>query len=161
MQTRGVVFLHSSPPAVCPHAEWAVSAALSTPVRLEWVDQPAAPGTLRAEYVWHGPSASASKVATALRAWPMLRFEVTEEPTAGTDGERIAHVPGRGLHRTQVSASGDVVVTENQIRALLAKARSGDDYAHGLSQLIGDDWDADLETYRHGGDGAPVTWMAV
>ena len=42
----------------------------------------------------------------------MLRFEVTEEPSPGCDGERICYLPGRGLFRSSVSANGDIVVAD-------------------------------------------------
>ncbi len=89
MSTRGVIFVHSSPTAVCPHVEWAISGVLGTRVSLEWTAQPAAPGLLRTECTWSGPAGSAGALAGALRAWPMLRFEVTEEPSHGVDGERF------------------------------------------------------------------------
>lgn len=159
MQTRGVVFVHSAPPALTPHAEWAISSTLGIPVRMRWTAQPAAQGELRAELVWSGPSGSANRIAAALKAWPMLVFEVTEEPTAGTDGERIAHVPGRGIFRAQIGVNGDIVVSENQLRALRDSARSVEDFRHGLDQLTGAAIDDELEIYREGGDGAPVTWL--
>jgi Protein of unknown function (DUF3145) len=157
--TRGVVYVHSSPPAVCPHAEWAISSVLGTRVNLTWIAQPALPGQLRAECAWSGRPGTAGKLAAALRSWPMLRFEVTEEPSPGFDGERITFLPGRGVYRTTTGASGDIVVTEQQLRALVATARSAEDYAHGLDRLLGAPWDAELEPYRHAGDGAPVTWL--
>lgn len=46
--TRGVLFIHSVPPALGPHVQWAAGAALGREVRLEWTDQPAAPGMMRA-----------------------------------------------------------------------------------------------------------------
>ena len=42
--TRGVLFVHSTPPALCPHIEWALGTALGQEVRLQWSDQDAAPG---------------------------------------------------------------------------------------------------------------------
>ena len=56
MSTRGVIFVHSSPTAVCPHVEWAISGVLGTRVSLEWTAQPAAPGLLRTECTWSGPA---------------------------------------------------------------------------------------------------------
>lgn len=159
MATRGVIYIHSCPPAVCPHAEWAISSALATPVTLSWSAQAAAPGTLRAECNWSGPVGTAGRVATALRAWPMLRFEATEDPSPGCDGERILFVPGRGVHRSATSANGDLVVTEYRLRAIRAECRSGEDYAHALDTALGLAWDAELEPYRHAGDGAEVTWL--
>jgi hypothetical protein len=39
--TRGVLFVHSTPAALCPHVEWAVGSVLDTRVTLEWTPQPA------------------------------------------------------------------------------------------------------------------------
>ncbi len=159
MPTRGVVYVHSSPPAVCPHVEWALARVLSTPVRLEWTAQAADPTTLRAECAWSGRTGTGSELAAALRQWAMVRFEVTEDPSPGVDGERIMYVPGRGLFRASVSANGDIVVPEDRIRSLLSTARGPEALAHGLEKLLGSAWDADLEPYRLAGDGAPVTWL--
>jgi len=128
---------------------------------MRWTPQPASPGELRAEIVWLGPSGSATRLAAALKAWPMLVFEVTEEPTAGTDGERIAYLPGRGLFRAQVGVNGDIVVSENQLRQLRDSARTIEDFRHGLDHLTGQSFDEELEVYREGGDGAPTTQIVA
>lgn len=159
MPTRGVVYIHSCPPPVCPHAEWALSGVLGTRVTITWIEQPTAPGQLRAECAWSGRPGTGAALAAALKAWPMVRFEVTEEPSAGYDGERIAHVPGRGIYRTVVGANGDLMVGEQQLRELLAKATSLEGYQFAVLKLLGTDWDADLEPYRLAGEGAPVSWM--
>ena len=157
--TRGVLFMHCCPSAIGPHVEWALAGVLGRPCKLEWTAQPAAPGNLRAEATWYGPIGTAARLAAALRAWPMLVFEVTEEGTSSTDGERLAYVPGRGFHRTAISANGDVVVTEERLRGLLSRARSSEDYAHGLHELLGTSWDVELEPYRTAGDGSPVVLL--
>ena len=64
---------------------------------------------------------SGGVLAAALNAWPMLRFEVTEEPIPGVDGQRFCYVPGLGLWRARTSANGDIVAGEVHLRALLAK----------------------------------------
>jgi hypothetical protein len=76
-----------------------------------------------------------------------------------TDGERLAYVPGRGFHRSMVSANGDVVVGEERLRGLLTRAKGADDFRHGIAELLGTAWDAELEPYRRGGDGAPVSLL--
>jgi len=157
--TSGVVYVHSSPSAVCPHVEWAMSSTLETRVDLKWTAQPAAPGQLRAECVWHGAPGTGGRVAGALKAWPMLRFEVTEEPSPGNDGERYCFAPALGMWRARTSANGDIVVGEDQLRALAARSRSGESFAHGVDEVLGSSWDEALEPYRRGGDGAPVTWL--
>ena len=157
--TCGVVFLHCRTSAIAPHVEWAIAGVLGRPVRLSWTAQPAAPAHLRAEASWTGPIGTGARIAAALRAWPMIVFEITEDGTSASDGERLAYVPGRGFHRSAISANGDVVVGEERLRGLQTRARTADDYAHGLAELLGSAWDAELEPYRHAGDGAPVTLL--
>lgn len=157
--TRGVVYVHCCPSAIAPHVEWALAGVLGRPARLEWTGQPAAPQHLRAEANWTGAVGTGARLAASLRAWPMLVFEITEDGTSASDGERLAYVPGRGFHRSTVAANGDVVVGEERLRGLLARATTVADYEHGLAELLGSAWDAELEPYRLGGDGAPVTLL--
>jgi hypothetical protein len=158
VSTRGVVFVHSSPTAVCPHVEWAISGVLGTRVALEWTPQPASPGQLRAECTWTGPSGSAGALAGALRAWSMLRFEVTEEPSPGVDGERFCFTPQLGLWRGRTSANGDIVAGEDQLRTLLSGVPASQ-VPTRVRELLGSAWDEALEPFRFAGDGAPVTWL--
>src|SRR6201747_2355910 len=53
--TTGVVYIHSSPAAVCPHVEWALSSTLDSRANLKWTPQPAMPGQLRSVINWVGP----------------------------------------------------------------------------------------------------------
>ncbi len=156
--TSGVVYIHSAPAALCPHVEWALAAALESRAKLNWTAQPAAPGLLRATIDWIGPVGAAAKIANALRSWSMLRFEVTEDPSAGVDGERFAFVPGLGLWRGSTSANGDVVLTENRLRTMMALGMEG--LAAELDTALGTAWDEALEPFRSGGGvGAEVTWL--
>ncbi len=91
--TSGVVYIHSSPAALCPHVEWALSDALDCRANLKWSAQPASDGQLRATTDWIGPVGTGATLAGILRSWQMLRFEVTEDPSEGVDGERFSHVP--------------------------------------------------------------------
>lgn len=159
MATRGVVYVHSVPLAVAPHVEWAIARVLGSPVRLEWSSQPAEPMSRRAECSWSGRPGTGAEFAAALRGWPMLRFEVTEEPSPGYDGERYMHVPGRGLFRAAMNVSGDLMISEDQVRFVLASTRGAEAVAHALDRLLGTAWDAELEPFRHAGEGAPATWL--
>ncbi|HEY7223285.1 MAG TPA: DUF3145 domain-containing protein [Micromonosporaceae bacterium] len=161
MQSRGVLYVHSAPLAVVPHVEWAITRVLGSPARMRWSAQPV-DGTRRAECTWSGRPGTAAEFVVALRRWPMLRFEVTEEPSPGCDGERYMHVPGRGVFRATMSVTGDLMVTEGQLRSVLAAARglgagSLETAVHALDGLLGTAWDADLEPYRHAGEGATAT----
>lgn len=159
MSTSGIIFVHSSPSAVCPHVEWAIAGVLQTKASLLWAAQAAAPGQLRAECDWSGGPGTAAALVSALRSWPMLRFEVTEEPSPGLDGERFCYVPGLGLWRARTSANGDITVGEDQLRSLAATARDAESFAHQLDHLLGAPWDDALEPFRRASDGAPVTWL--
>ena len=98
--TRGVLYVHSAPSALCPHIEWAVGGVLGVPVSLDWTPQPAQSGTYRAELSWTGDAGSAAAVASALRGWNHLRFEITEEPTPSIRGRALLlHARARGLPR--------------------------------------------------------------
>ena len=160
MSTRGVVYVHSTPSAVSPHVEWALSGVLDARVVLSWSAQDAAPGLLRAECPWSGPAGTGARLARALHAWGMLRFEVTEDPSPGTDGERFSHVPGLGLWHGRTSANGDIVLTEDQVRTALTgpASRDGRDPLRArLDDLLGARWDDALEPFRAAGDGAAVS----
>jgi hypothetical protein len=114
---------------------------------------------LRADASWSGPAGTAGRLAKSLKAWPMLRFEITEEPGPGVDGERICHVPGRGIWRAAMSANGDIALGEDQIRSVLSTATSLDAVHHKLADLLGAHVDAELEPYRRAGEGTAVTWL--
>ncbi len=115
MPTRGVVYVHSTPLAVCPHVEWAIARVLTAPVNLQWVAQPVDPTARRAECTWSGRPGTGAELAAALRQWPMIRFEVTEEPSVGVDGQRFMHVPVRGLFSASMSANGDIQLGEDRL----------------------------------------------
>jgi len=159
--TRGVVYVHSAPPALCPHVEWAVGGVLGVRVTLDWTPQPAAPGTVRAELSWQADAGTGARLASALRDWMHLRFEVTEEPSAGAEGERWSSTPTLGLYHATTGVHGDIVVREDRLRAALARALAdpATDVVGELHGLLGKDWDDELETFRHAGDGAPVRWL--
>lgn len=158
--TRGVVLVHSASTALCPHVAWALEGVLGAAVTLDWTPQPADARLMRTEVTWIGPAGTGAALASALRGWDSLRYEVTEEPSPGTDGSRWSHTPALGLHHTWISASGDAVVNEDRLRHVLAQA-GGDARAvgDGMDRLLGGPWDRELESYREAGDGAPVRWL--
>lgn len=158
MNARGVVFVHSSPTAVCPHVEWAISGVLGVQVSLRWTPQRVAPGQLRTECSWSAPPGSGGALAGALRAWPMLRFEVTEDPTQGVDGQRFSFVPALGLWSGRTSANGDTVIGEDQLRTMLAGTPAAQ-VPDRLHAMLGADWDEALEPFRWVGEGSQATWL--
>jgi hypothetical protein len=158
--TRGVLFVHSSVSALCPHVEWAAAGVLGGTPDVSWVPQAAEPGTYRAELSWQAPAGTAAALASALRGWEQLRFEVTEEPTASSEGARFSYTPKLGIFHAMTGLHGDVLIPEDRIKAFRVKARLGEiDIETALDGLLGVAWDAELEPFRHAGDGAPVRWL--
>ncbi|MER8003556.1 DUF3145 domain-containing protein [Streptomyces sp. NPDC004749] len=160
MTTRGVLYVHSAPRAMCPHVEWAVAGVLGQRVQLDWIRQPAAPGTWRAEVSWQGRAGIAAKLASALRGWQMLRFEVTAEPCATAEGERYSATPDLGIFHAVTGMHGDILVPEDRLRAALARSQQGEtELAAEIAKLLGKPWDDELEPFRYAGEGAPVRWL--
>jgi hypothetical protein len=139
---RGVLHVHSAPPALSPHLEWAVAGVLGVPVNLPWVDQPASPGMLRAELDWQCRPGTAGAITSALAGWNRLRFEVTEEASSGCDAVRYSYTPALGTFSAVTSASGDVMVPEGRLRAamtLAAASRRHEEKAAAAAQRAADD----------------------
>jgi hypothetical protein len=180
VSVRGVLQIHSAPPALSPHIEWAVAGIFGVPVKLHWIEQPAAPGSVRTELQWQGRPGTSGEIASALSSWNLLRFEVSEDASPGCDPVRYSCTPALGMFSASLSASGDVMISENRLRAALTLAASGAEgdglgpirELHGgrhpalggsleaeLALLLGDAWDAELEPFRHASAGAPVRWL--
>ncbi len=186
MSVRGVLQIQSAPPALCPHIEWAVAGVLGVTVDLPWVSQPAAPGALRAELTWQGRPGISGAIASELAGWNRLRFEVTEEASPGCDAVRYSYTPDLGIFSAVMSASGDILIPENRLRAAMtvaaatatgvlartpgtrpggrraAAAEPADRAAaleEELSRLLGQPWDDELEPFRCAAEGAPVRWL--
>lgn len=153
----GVVFLHAIPKPLCSHIEWALDSILGTKVSLDWQPQPVAPSTMRTEWPFVAPAGSASRIASTLRTIPDLVFEVTEEPSPGRDGERYAVTPSLGLHRATIGAHGEILVSEDRLRAAVAgSAKAGASLIDGIAYLLGAAWDTELEPYRTATADTPV-----
>ncbi len=161
MSASGVLYVHSAPPALCPHIEWAVAGIVGAPVSMPWAGQPAAPGSLRAELSWQARPGTAGAITSALAGWNRLRFEVTEDSSPGCDGVRHCYTPELGTFTAVTAANGDIVIPEDRLRAVMARAaRVGSaPLEEELGQLLGTAWDNELEPFRRAADGAPVRWL--
>ncbi len=158
VMTRGVLFVHSAPRALCPHVEWAAGGVLGVRMSLDWIEQPAAPGMLRTEFSWQHHPGTGAKLTSALRGWAHLRYEVSEEPSAGVDGGRWSHTPELGIFHAVTDAHGNVLVPEDRVRAALGSPDSTAIVAD-LELALGRAWDDELEPFRYAGEGAPVRWL--
>jgi hypothetical protein len=129
---------------------------------MSWVGQPAAPGALRAELVWHAQPGTAGAIASALAGWNRLRFEVTEDSSPGCDGVRHCYTPDLGLFSAITGANGDILVSEDRLRSVMLLASGGGSSTSledELGRLLGTGWDNELEPFRRAADGAPVRWL--
>lgn len=156
--TSGVMYIHSAPAALCPHVCWALETVLGAQVSLDWSAQPLGRTLMRADLTWFGKPGTGAALASCMRGWENVRFEVTEEPSPGLDGSRWSHTPALGIHHTWIAASGDAVINEDRIR----NAMRTDDATvlrHELDQALGTAWDVELDPFRHAGDGRPQRWL--
>ena len=158
--TRGVLYVHSAPSALCPHIEWAVGGVFGMPVRVDWIVQPIERACYRTEYSWAGRCGTAARLASALKGWQRVRFEVTEEATSGTEGERYSYTPALGMFHAITGIHGDIMIPEDRIKHAMALSTLGrKDLTTALHDLLGGAWDEELEPFRYAGDGAPVRWL--
>ncbi len=157
---RGVLFVHSAPRALAPHLEWAAGRALGRAVNFEWADQPVLAGALRAEFFWEGTAGTGAKIASALRGWEHLRFEVTEDAGFGSDGGRWLHTPDLGVFFAQTDTVGNIVIPEDRVRYAMEIAGSNAlELQRELRLALGQAWDDELEVFRHASDTSQVVWL--
>ena len=141
----GLVVIHSAPSALRQHIEWGLNSLLGAPQNNFWRDQPLNPGTVRTAIEFRATIGTASKIATALKNWHYLRFEVSELGTHG--GEIFRCTPELGIHRATVDPVGTILVSEDVIRKALAHF---DDLEvrENLGLALGTEWEEALEPYR-------------
>lgn len=141
----GLVVIHSAPTALRQHIEWGLNSLLGAPQQIFWRDQPLTPGTVRTTLEFRAPFGTAAKIATALKGWHYLRFEVSELGTH--TGELFRFTPELGIHRATVDQVGTILISEDQIRKALAyfdelKVREN------LERTLGTEWEVALEPFR-------------
>ena len=142
---NGHLTIHSAPSALRQHIEWGLNAILGQPHSYTWRDQPLAAGTIRTSLEYRGEAGLAAKIATALKNWHYLRFEVQEFGKDG--GEYFRFTPELGIHRANVDAAGSILISENVIRKALS---SFDDLEvrENLVLALGESWEEALEPMR-------------
>lgn len=156
----GVLYVHSSPNALCQHIEWAVGRVLERPIQLPWIPQPVLRGAVRAEYVWTGEPGTGAVIASQLRGWEHLRFEVTEHAREDADGGRWMHTPDLGIYYAQTDVAGNIVVPEDRVRYAMELAGGNASELHRELRLaLGQAWDDELDAFREAGENSPVAWL--
>ena len=159
-QAQGMILIHSASAALCPHIEWALGSALGKRVELDWIPQPAEAGARRAECSWDGAVGTGAVLASALTKIGHLRFEITEEPSSGADGQRYCFTPALGAFTAVTGIHGDILVPEDRLRHAAATDALGGEPLHlALERLLGVPWDEELDVFRHAAEDAPVRWL--
>ncbi|WP_123735481.1 MULTISPECIES: DUF3145 domain-containing protein [unclassified Rathayibacter] len=155
-----MLFVHSAPRALCPHLEWGAGRALGRAVNFDWIEQPVQRGAQRTECAWEGPVGTGAAIASALRGWADVRYEVTEDPSPGVDGGRWMHTPELGVFYAQTDSAGNTVVPEDRIRSAMESAGADPIELHRELRLaLGQAWEDELEPFRAASDFARVIWM--
>jgi hypothetical protein len=141
----GLLTIHSAPSALRQHIEWGLNAILGYTGEYSWRDQPLAPGTLRTIIEYRAPLGTAAKIATSLKNWHYLRFEVQEFCSEGA--ELFRFTPELGMHRAFTDGTGSILISENVIRKSL---ETFDDLEirENLEAALGTAWELALEPMR-------------
>ena len=142
---HGLVTIHSAPSALRQHIEWGLNSLLGAPTSIFWRDQPLAPGTVRSTLEFRAAIGTAAKIATALKNWHYLRFEVSEVGEHG--GELFRCTPELGIHRATIDPVGSILISESVLRSALAHFDEIE-VRNKLGLALGIEWDEALEPYR-------------
>src|SRR5690606_37155071 len=121
-------------------------------VNFSWRAQPVLKGAQRTEFTWEGARGTGADLASALRGWEHVRYEVTEDAGLGTDGGRWMHTPDLGIFYAQTDTLGNLVIPEDRLRSALELAGSDAfELQRELRLALGQAWDDELEAFRHVG----------
>ena len=136
---RGFLSIHSCPMALIRHVEWSIESVLGR-VQIDWRTQPLAAGTQRTNVEWRSNKDLSAELASALKSWHYLRFEIT------SGNQMFRHTPDLGMHRSQIDEMGNIQITENQVKFALSK--SDDEMREALDVALGTEWEVELEPFR-------------
>jgi len=146
LAVRGQLTIHSAPSALRSHIDWALAELLGNGLAPHWTPQMLKTGTYKATISWRDREGVAASIASALRSWHYLYFEVIEDTNNG--GELFRFTPELGIHRALTDLTGAVVMSENQINSVLANSFDEESIRTGLALIIGTDWENELERFR-------------
>jgi hypothetical protein len=104
------------------------------------------PGTFRTQLEFRGAQGAGAEIASSLRSWHYLNFEVIEGTDVG--GELFRFTPELGIHRAVVDQSGAVLVNENQLSAILANSFDEETIREGIAAMVGNSWESELDRFR-------------
>jgi hypothetical protein len=146
--SHGQISIYSAPKAVLAHVQWSINEVLGKPHELSWQIQPLAVGTWRANLSWNGLLGTGAKLASALRGWHYLKFEIYEAAMNGSDGSLYLFTTDLGLYRSNVGPHGDIMINEHQLQMILHGNIKESDICEEIEKLLGKPWNDDLEPFR-------------
>lgn len=150
MNLSGDLRIYSVPKALLRHVEWSLHTIFEERLTIEWVAQPLSPGAFACEVNWRARKPRASKIASTLKSWHFIRFEVREFPTDGGEGVLYRCTPDLGMHQAVTGSTGDVMIHENRIVSIMKASMSYEKIQEALKEALGVAWDEELECYRKG-----------
>ena len=136
---RGFLTIHSCPMALIRHVDWSIESVLGR-VQIDWRNQPLAAGTQRTQIEWRDSKDRSAELASALKSWHYLRFEITY------GNQMFRHTPDLGMHRAAIDEMGNIQITENQIK--FAMSKNDDCMRETLDVALGTEWEVELERFR-------------
>lgn len=145
-QVRGFLAIHSTPSALRHHIDWAIQAVLGTWVKPTWSPQPLIPGSYRTQLEFRDRQGAAAELASSLRSWHYLNFEVIENSDNG--GELFRCTPELGIHRALVDQTGAVILSENQLGTVLKHSLDEESIREAIASLLGSSWELELDRFR-------------
>ena len=146
LAVRGQLTIHSAPSALRSHIDWALADLLGAGVSIVWTAQMLKAGTYKCTITWRDRGGVAAAIASALRSWHYIYFEVQEDTNNG--GELYRFTPELGIHRALTDLAGAVIISENQLEDVLAHSFDEESIRTGLALIIGNDWENELERFR-------------
>ena len=144
----GDLHIYSAPRALLRHIQWSLNSIFDSLVTIEWVNQPLVAGASAMSVEWKSSQEHASKIASTLKSWHFIRFEVREYPIGGGEGVLYRCTPDLGLHQAVTASTGDVMIHENRIRTLMDSHGTNESLRTALDGALGNNWDEELECYR-------------
>lgn len=161
-QTGGFLFIHSAPVHLTPHIRWAIENVMKTPVQLTWQQQTVhGAHTQRTELTWSGAAGTAGILASALRTFDSIFFEITEKATLNNDALRFMHTPSLGICTVPTDSEGNFTVNEDRIRYAFEQAAGNFEALYQqFSLLLGQQWDEELEPLRAASGHSNITRLA-
>jgi hypothetical protein len=125
--------------ALIRHVEWSIESVLGR-VQIEWRNQPLDAGSQRTQIEWRANKDCSAELASALKSWHYLRFEIT------SSNQLFRHTPDLGMHRSQIDEMGNIQITENQVKFAMSKI--DDEMRAALDVALGTEWEVELERFR-------------